>query len=538
MRSKTQISAKKPMKRVQGLASRGALLTAAVVLGAACSSDGTSGTPGAAGSSANPPPGAGTAGTPVSMQGAGAGGGPAAVGGAPSSGSGAGGVVSNPSGGSAGVPASAGAAGFTLPTMTNSDHCLYGYNPMANDATMASGPVKFSTSMGQTDTSLQPEVLQWMADNKWTGAHVIWHAVRGCTDGTAGGLLGPLGLPNLCKDYPVLIPSDQNCKTAGDGYQFLLFHRHMLQTLKQLWPKHAADFAGFPTFPKTAAEVPDAFTAPTWSATILAAAEIGDNIAKPENLAKFPSEGVLGHWLQCNVGAAKLAAGPDVPYIGLHFDLHGKWARVGSKHGLNDGQVNITNYMFWKLHGWIDNVWEKYRVAKGLTTDPMAMQKYKQDLKQSCNEMDIEVEILKKNGNGTLMLDCPPDVDEKGDFHTKVRPLFESDSNRCASCHGPSQSSPYANLTLGGAVSSKCVVERLKAATLSGGQFKLVEPGDPDKSWLYLKASGKAATAGCTSSDPNKPCNAATMPPSGKTMTDAELTILYDWIKAGAAGPT
>jgi len=27
------------------------------------------------------------------------------------------------------------------------------------------------------------------------------------------------------------------------------------------------------------------------------------------------------------------------------------------------------------------------------------------------------------------------------------------------------------------------------------------------------------------------------MPPSGKTMTDAELKILYDWIKGGAAGP-
>jgi len=27
------------------------------------------------------------------------------------------------------------------------------------------------------------------------------------------------------------------------------------------------------------------------------------------------------------------------------------------------------------------------------------------------------------------------------------------------------------------------------------------------------------------------------MPPSGRTVTDAELKILYDWIKAGAAGP-
>jgi len=78
------------------------------------------------------------------------------------------------------------------------------------------------------------------------------------------------------------------------------------------------------------------------------------------------------------------------------------------------------------------------------------------------------------------------------------------------------------------------VLERLKRASIGGGQYKLIEPGDPEKSWLYLKASGKAEAAGCTSTDPNKPCNSATMPPSGKTFTDAELKILADWITAGA----
>ncbi|HYP75688.1 MAG TPA: hypothetical protein VER12_07035 [Polyangiaceae bacterium] len=526
-----------------------ALLTAAlaaVALGAACGGNGSSG--GAAGAGAmNPPSGAGTGtasagngSTPLPGAGAGGaapsnpgGGAPASTAGGPTgSASGAGGAL---------AAAGSGGGGFVIPPMTNtSDHCLYGYNPEPSDDSMKAGYATFSASGQKDDTVVQPEVLKWMTDNKWMGAHVVWHAVRGCTDGTAGGLLGPLGFPNICKDYPVLIPADQNCKTAGDGYQFLLFHRHMLQSLKQLWPKHAADFAGFPTWPKAKADVPAVFDAPNWSATVLAAADIGDNIDKPENLAKFPSEGVLGHWLQCSVGTQKLSGAPDEPYIGLHFNLHDQWSRgANSPHGLNNGQVNITNYMFWKLHGWIDNVWEKYRVAKGITKDPAAMQKYNQDIKQSCNEMDIEVSILKANANGGLILDCPPDVDETGDFHTKVRPIFESATNHCASCHGPSQTSPYANLTLGGQVSSKCIVGRLKRASLDGGQIKLIEPGDPEHSWLYLKAAGLADTAGCVASDPNRPCNTATMPPggSGKTMTDAELTILRDWIKAGAAGP-
>jgi hypothetical protein len=94
---------------------------------------------------------------------------------------------------------------------------------------------------------------------------------------------------------------------------------------------------------------------------------------------------------------------------------------------------------------------------------------------------------------------------------------------------------------LGGAVSSKCIVQRLTQASLDGGQYKLVEPGQPDKSWLYLKASGKAAAAGCNSTDPNRPCNTATMPPNGTgvpTMTDAELEILRKWIADGAKGPS
>jgi hypothetical protein len=407
------------------------------------------------------------------------------------------------------------------------DHCLYGYNALPNDATMKAGP-----SIVGGDTVVQPEVLDWMAENKWTGAHVVWHAVRGCTDGSAGGLLAPLGFPNICKDYPFLIPTDQNCKTAGDGYQFLLFHRHMLESLKQLWPTHAEDFDGFEKFPTTAEELPETWKSKiNWNSTILGAAEIGDNIE--DHLDLFPDEGALGYWLQCPGGSRKLAEAPNMPYIGLHFDLHNQWsAGPSSPHGLNNGQVNITNYMFWKLHGWIDKVWEKYRVAKGLTEDPMAMQKYKTDLTASCREMDTEIEILKQPPNQPPVFDCPPEADETGDFHTKVRPIFESSTNNCASCHGPAQNSPYADLTLGGAISSKCLVEKLKRTSINGGQFKLIEPGDPSKSWLYLKAAGTAVMAGCV--DGSNPCNTAVMPPGGKTLTDAELKVLSDWITAGA----
>ncbi len=383
---------------------------------------------------------------------------------------------------------------------------------------------------------MQNDVQQWMVDNRWPAAHVIWHAVRGCADGSAASLLYPLGFPNICKDYPALIPQDQHCQSAEDGYQFLLLHRYMIQTLKQLWPKHAADFAGFPKFPTSKAELPAVWNAsdPTWNAQILAAAAIADNIE--QHLDKFPSEGAVGYWLQCPVGTSAPGFAPQMPYIGLHVNLHDQWSRGADKpHGLNNDQVNVTNYMFWKLHGWIDNVWEKYRVAKGLTTPGSPeMGKYTRDLAAQCAELNYEATIARPVVEKWI---CPPEDDEAGHFHDNVRPIFENARNQCSSCHGPAQTSPYANLTLGGYVSSRCLAEGLKHASRDGGQFKLIEPGDPDKSWLYLKASGKATAAGCISSDVDKPCNSATMPPSGKTMTDTELAILRTWIADGAKYP-
>ena len=441
---------------------------------------------------------------------------------------------------SAAAAAGAGAAGSGASHGAH-DHCVDGYLPQPTDETMKDGPADFyppgNMDPDIVDTTVQPEVLQWMRDNYWQAAHVEWHAIRAC--GLAGGGGAGLSQVNICS-FKQLVPKDQNCQTAGDGYQFLVFHRHMIQALKQLWPKHTEQFTGFTKFPTTAADVPPQWRSAwkDWEPQVLEAGKIGDEIDKPENLARFPNEGALGFWLQCNVGQKLRDPPSNMPFVGLHFVLHAKWARPGNTtHGVNNTSSNIDNYMFWKLHGWIDNVWEKYRRAKGmLPTD----QHLKDDLVTQCREMDTEIQIIRdKMGPATP----PPATNqplpaESGFFHEKVRPIFASKTNLCSGCHA--ETGANAMLTLGGNISSKQIVLGLvDKPSRDGGQYKLVAPGDPDHSWLYLKASGKAGMAGCMPSS-TATCMTGTMPPSASglpTLTATEQQTLRQWIQDGAKGP-
>jgi hypothetical protein len=411
------------------------------------------------------------------------------------------------------------------------DHCLYGYDPQPTDATMKDGPAEYwppgKSGPELVDLTVQPEVLSWMTSHLWQATHVEWHAIRTCN--LPGGPRG--SKVNICQ-YKEMIPLDQTCMSTGDGYQFLLFHRHMLESLKQLWPRHSEQFTGFAKFPQSAEDVPPQWRS-AWkpfNATDLANAKICEEIDKPENLAKFPDEGALGFWLQCNMGTA--IDGFALKSSGLHGDLHGHWIRQGNTdHGVGNTSSNIDNYMFWKLHGWMDNVWERYRVAKGLKrTDP----KYLDDMLAQCREMDIEAEICR---TGAKPVDATEPLPvESGFFHEKVRPIFESAANKCAGCH--SAAGPEAGMSLGGHVSSKDIVANLvNQQAVDGGQYLRVVPGKPDESWLYLKIT--ANTESCTPSREGL-CITGPMPPSADgraTVSAADAAIVRQWIADGAHGP-
>ena len=456
----------------------------------------------------------GTAGAAGVVNGVG-GGGSAGVGtppgGAPSFGG------SSSTGGGSVVP-SAGAAGS--PIITARDHCVDGYAPDPTDETISDGPVNFVRN-GQTDTTVQPAVIEWFTKNVWQEAHFQWHNIRRCRGGMvirnrAGGL-------DPCT-HTDLVPANQENQGPGDGLEFLAMHRHMIQSLKQLWPKHKEQFEGWDHYPTKAEDVPEAWRADwrNWDQATSSKMAMADDPAK--NINMWATEGDFGQWIQSTSG--------------IHGALHFKWVRPqNSEHGLGNQFTNIDNYLFWKMHGWIDKVWDRYREAKGKKpTDPDIIEA----VRHQCYHMDDLAVLIKPDLNPNPGAACTtPAPIQTGVFVEKIRPIFESTTAKCTGCHGPAGGE--AGLSLGGSEcikSSDVVAAIVNKPSKNGGQFKLIEPGDPDKSWLYLKVTGKTATAACTRTN-GVDCNNQLMPP-GQTapiLTQAEQDALRDWILAGAPAP-
>jgi hypothetical protein len=405
-------------------------------------------------------------------------------------------------------------------TVGETDHCVDGFSADVNDGQLTGiEPDEWVSPDGQVDLLLPKPVLAWMDKNKWMQAHDAWHNVRRC--------MSFLSFPhspsvNICDEHPDLVAKYQECTGPEDGYAFLVEHRHMLQGFKQAFPQHAELFKGFPSFPFDAQDVPEQWRdrfGTGWSTQVRQAAEVLEAIEN--NLAMFPSEGDLGTFINCG----SIAGGGTLG--GVHAALHFKWTVSDSPHALGDQVVDLGNYMFWKLHGWIDHIWERYRVAKGQAPDEP---KLRQALLDDCREMDRLSQLFDATLGPTRPTQPGTAQPEYGEFHTKVRPILDE---LCSTCH--SGTAPMGGLSFGRDLSSRDITSQLVGiAANSGGQFKRVLAGQPAQSWLYLKVSDMAKASDCKGT-----CNLQGMPPTGKVeLSDTQLTAIRSWIETGAAAPT
>jgi len=401
-------------------------------------------------------------------------------------------------------------------------HCKLESTPDPRDAMLTDAPNMIQVG-AQQDRLMPQIVLDWMDEHQFAEAHDGWHLVRkwdqscrksNATTCTAADRLVKQGLERA--------PIQQGA--PGDGIAFMMMHRHMIAMLKVAFPTHTSLFDGFVKVPKSKSDAanPQPWRDISWTSNNLRGFDTLENIEM--HLSQFATEDDLGQYIENTYRwTAQTPMSPvNAPGSGLHGALHSQWSVNGSPANLIQQAVDVKNHAFWKLHGWIDNVWERYRKAKGLKDDDPAYQKL---LFDQCMEMYMlqpRNRDMPQTNPGTT---TPDPTQETGMFATQVRPFLDS---TCAGCH--SAIAPSAGMTLGGpGISSAEIIMGLVGAKASNGEYNLIEPGSPQKSWVYLKASGDVATVTCTQA-----CDRESMPPSGTGLNATQLMTLKQWIMSGA----
>lgn len=233
------------------------------------------------------------------------------------------------------------------------------------------------------DVTMPDEMVDWMKARDWGDHHLEWHVVRQWDIRVELSNQGHELSRRLIE-----FARSRGWRRAplqegerGNGLEFLLMHRAMLQLLREEFPERLALLVGWdsppqdPNDPKAPVASGERFEL-LMTEAVIRIETAGHSFADEEDFALF---------LQ-----TRLRPGPGDPFrrstdprAGLHNYLHNRWSDPTSEINLGDPTVNLYNRRFWELHGWIDLQWGRFREARGLSdTDPA----YASDL-QSHREM-------------------------------------------------------------------------------------------------------------------------------------------------------
>jgi hypothetical protein len=224
------------------------------------------------------------------------------------------------------------------------------------------------------DVKMPVGMIEYMQSLNWGSHHAEWHYVRRFDFWPFVAENHPNPQTREAAGSMVREATELKWKRAqfqegesGSGFDFLIMHRAMFHILLARFPEALHLLRGWHSPPQDASDpddlVPqgDAFDA-----------NYSDGIAIIETAAShFETDDEFGRFLETNLKPTTqnpTERDPD-PRRGVHNYLHNRWSDDNSEVNLGDPRVNIFNRRFWKLHGWIDCQWWRYREAKGLPDD-------------------------------------------------------------------------------------------------------------------------------------------------------------------------
>lgn len=261
------------------------------------------------------------------------------------------------------------------------DICITGFTRPEAFSVVQSGYEQLQIA-GAAEALLRAPIRQWFKSQNWQAGYSLWQESRRCRNAFGSE-------PSFaCAQNEMPLPVEGECGGAQDGYEFLVMHRYLLQTIRALWPQLEDPFSGWRQFPR-AEDYPPLLQSRfyAWPNGVLnkvpniggggtTASGHGGDILPDENivssrreqlLARWKTEGELGQWLQC--GTAQKGVALNSHYRALITNA----MPVADAQGYTAIHP-MDLYLFWKTHGWMDQVWEDYRRALGKTPEDPVLQ--------------------------------------------------------------------------------------------------------------------------------------------------------------------
>ena len=228
-------------------------------------------------------------------------------------------------------------------------------------------------------------VHEYLEKYQWGDYHIVFHMSR------KWFLLGDPGrdwLKRVGESRPDLQEGD-----PGNGIEFLTMHRAMIEHLDARWGTEAVT-----TDPEGRATFSEVLRGYSTDAEMIAALEKrGGDVAKfkaalPKinDFASFASEDEFGNFLQTtlrlsgevdpNNSATRFYSRDTTPGAGLHNWLHGQFQDAASPIDVGNPQTNLSNIMFWRIHGWIEAKWQQFEAVHRRT--PLEMMTFTQQMER------------------------------------------------------------------------------------------------------------------------------------------------------------
>ena len=216
------------------------------------------------------------------------------------------------------------------------------------------------------DSLMPATLIDWMELRSWSQHHVEWHAVRqwDINDEATQQWMLSKGWQRAARQEG----------EAGNGFDFLIMHRAMLELLREAFPQYVILFAGWDTPPVAPSDPQDPL--PNGSKTPFDSKYMQAIRRIESPPGTFANEDAWGLYVQ-----TLLQPLPGDPFhrsndrsSGIHNYIHNRFSDRSSSVDMGNPGVNLGNLRFWKLHGWIDSRWDAFRRAKGLSDEDATYQ--------------------------------------------------------------------------------------------------------------------------------------------------------------------